>query len=161
MSHTEYTWSCFFFLAKVCHLPQPLPYPLLPPPKHLQIFIQNWISSSSHSILMAIISGQWNALPSYRRSAFRSLVGLSASLNYECGLGLCKIQKKFNYMLPLASPNTKCGLGQSPFLVKLRLYSSPSNGHALAYSLIRSQARLLWWWTGSCWGRRSTRGRAA
>ena len=35
---------------------------------------------------------QWNALTSSRGSAFKGLVGLHSSLNYECGLGLCKIQ---------------------------------------------------------------------
>ena len=35
---------------------------------------------------------QWNALTSSRRSAFKGLVGLCNSLNYQCGLGLCNIQ---------------------------------------------------------------------
>ena len=35
---------------------------------------------------------QWNALTSSSRSAFKSVVGLHSSLNYQCGLELCNIQ---------------------------------------------------------------------
>ena len=38
---------------------------------------------------------QWNALSSSRWSAF-CLVGLPASFNYECGLGLCNDQMAFS-----------------------------------------------------------------
>ena len=35
---------------------------------------------------------QWNALTSSSRSAFKGIVGLRNSLNYQFGLGLCNIQ---------------------------------------------------------------------
>ena len=44
-------------------------------------------------------------------------------------------------------------------LIKQTECSSPSNGQVPASPLTRWQARWRWLWTGSCWRRRSIRGR--